>query len=79
MRRKTKSRINGLSSSNVFDSMDSHIVTMLFRYGSHVAVKVAYPTTKLDAMIDFVCGKWNFMNDPELALLISSSRSANAI
>lgn len=41
--------------------MDSHTLTMLFRYESHVAVKVAFPTLKFDAMVDFVCGKWNFM------------------
>lgn len=41
--------------------MDANNITMLFRYGSHVAVKIAFPTMKYDVLVDFVCRKWNFM------------------
>lgn len=35
--------------------------TMLFRYQTHVAVKVSYPNLKFVALVDFVSQKWNFM------------------
>lgn len=41
--------------------MDANNITLLFRYESHVAVKVAFPNTRMDTLLEFVCRKWNFM------------------
>lgn len=41
--------------------MNPSHVTMLFHYGSNVAVKICYPSLTYDGLVEFVCRKWNFM------------------
>lgn len=60
-KRQNKSTLPLHSTFEHSTSMDSNMFTMLFRYQTHVAVKVSYPNLKFVALVDFVSHKWNFM------------------
>lgn len=77
MKNNINSSINVPTLTKFWTSMDANNITMLFRYGSHVAVKIAFPTMKYDVLVDFVCRKWILWNFKELCLSIRSTRWAN--